>query len=548
MKWPSDEMDSFANLFALFQPSSGWSLVLLGCSLFIALAIGWHVRERMLLRRLRDLTDTARRLGTGDLWARPRLATSYGELGMLANALSDMARRMQTDQHRIEYLATRDGLTGLPNRAVLLERVEQEIAIAAQDGRSLALAVLDLDRFKLLSDCLGTPTADTLLKRVAERLCSISHEHCVVAHLGVDEFAILLPSQMLAASAIGAAARMAALFSQGFFIAERDIHVTASIGIALFPSDGSSGDALLVHARAALHQVKKQGGNGVQAFTAEMKAEAVERLKFEQALRHALEKEEFLLHYQPKVNLRNGCISGMEALLRWDSPELGLVSPAHFIPLAEETGLIIPIGEWVLRTACAQHEAWRQMGLAPSPIAVNVSSRQFWHGNLDVTVARILRETGCPPAGLELEVTESVVMRNIDETAVALAHLRRQGITISLDDFGTGYSSLNYLCRLPLNKLKIDRSFLQNLTHNPRAVLLIREIVSIAHALDLEVVTEGVETALELDFLVKSGCDEAQGYFFSKPLPAEQCRAQFARQPFLNSGDGPLTTWAAIPN
>jgi diguanylate cyclase (GGDEF)-like protein len=502
--------------------------------LLLALAVGWYACERWRLRHLRELAETARRLGGGDLSARPRHIPARGELGQLASAFSEMAEHLQTHKCRIEYLATRDGLTGLPNRSLLIDQVDRAIALAAQDDQALALAVLDLDRFKFLSDSLGVTAADDLLKRVAECLCAFVPEHSMVAHLGADEFAVLLPSQVLAASAIGSAARLTEVFRRGFNVLEREIHVTASIGIAVYPRDGRCGDALLNHARAAVGQVKKLGGNGVQAFTSTMKAEAVERLKFEQALRHALKEGEFHLHYQPKVELASGRISGMEALLRWHSPELGPVPPVHFIPLAEETGLIIPIGEWVLHTACAQYQAWRQMGLQPPPIAVNVSSRQFWHGNLDATVARILRETGCPAAGLELEVTESVVMRNIDDTAAALARLRRQGITISLDDFGTGYSSLNYLCHLPLNKLKIDRSFLGNLARDPRAGLLIREIVAIAHALDLAVITEGVETEVELDLLLKSGCDEAQGYLFSKPLPAEQLQALFGRQPFLS--------------
>lgn len=502
----------------------------LAASAMLALGLGLVMSEQLLLRRLRDLTVTARRLGAGDLAARPQQTPDHGELGQLAQAFTEMAERLQTHEQHIEHLVTRDGLTGLPNRFLLVERANQAILQAKRDQQCMALAVLDLDRFKFLNDSLGSVRADTLLMSVAERLRNLAPVDAMVAHLGADEFAVLLPDQAQDGGAEAAAAKLSELFLRPFQVMERTIHVSVGIGIALYPSDGDNGDKLLAHARAAVHHIKQNGGNGIQAYTAQMKADAVERLRIEQALSLALKRDELVLHYQPKIDLKTGRMSGMEALLRWNCAELGLVSPARFIPLAEETGLILPIGEWVLQEACRQHQAWRRAGLEPPPVAVNVSARQFWHGDLATTVAQILQETSCSASSLELEVTESVVIHDIDDTVIALEELVKLGITVSLDDFGTGYSSLSYLRRLPLDKLKIDRSFLHNLVDDPHAAMLIREIISIAHTLDLAVITEGVESADEVDFLLDCGCDEVQGYYFSKPLPAEQFQSLLLKQ------------------
>ena len=508
----------------------------------MVLILGWVMSDRLLLRRLSDLTATARRLGAGDLEARPRIPPDGGELGELAKAFEDMALGLQEHQRHIEYLATRDGLTGLPNRYLLMERTTQAIPLAANAGHCLALTVIDIDRFKFINDSLGAPFGDALLRAIAERLQASETQQNTVARLGADEFAMLLTDLPEANSAVAAAARLGEAFDHPFTVNGQEIHVTSSIGIALFPSDGEAAEWLLTHAQSAMRQVKQLGGNGSQTYTSQKNAEASERLKLEQALRLALQRDEFQLHYQPKVDLHTGQISGIEALLRWQNPELGMVSPAHFIPLAEETGLIIPIGEWVMRTACLQRKTWQDAGLTPPAVAVNVSPRQFWHGDLSAMVARVLSETHCDPDGLELEITESVVIRNIDDTVAALTALGELGIAVSMDDFGTGYSSLAYLRRLPLDKLKIDRGFVSDLEHDPEAAVLIREIIVIAHALGLTVITEGVEKAAELDILIKSGCDEVQGYYFSKPLPAEQFQHLLSERIFPGFQLHPFTT------
>lgn len=323
---------------------------------------------------------------------------------------------------------------------------------------------------------------------------------------------------------------MLACFASPFAVGEHELHLSASLGLAVYPEDGNNTAMLLQHAHSALHSAKQEGGACCRFYTRRMSADAAERIRLDQALRGALERGEFELHYQPQIDLRSGVITGVEALIRWRHPELGLVSPARFIPLAEETGLIVVLGEWVMRTACAQMAAWQQAGQAPQRIAVNLSARQLWQGHAVQMVAGVLRETGLSPGCLELEITESVVMRDGAEALQALSDLRELGITLALDDFGTGYSSLSHLRSLPLNKLKIDRSFVQELTTRSDVAVLVQQIIQIGHAFRLRVVAEGVETREAVDFLARSGCDEAQGFYFGKPLPAQDIEVLLRQQ------------------
>lgn len=462
------------------------------------------------------------------------LRDAQGRVSQFMGVAADITERMRYEAS-VAYLATRDGLTGLPNRHVLVGRASQALA-GAQSGRGgLALGVLNLDGLKLINHSMGHEAGDALLVAVAQRLLAVVRGRDAVARLGGDEFAILFAETPCADAVAALGDEVLACFASPFTIGGHELHLSASLGVAVYPDDGDSTAALLKHAHSALHSAKQEGGACCRFYTRRMSADAVERIRLDQALRGAAERHEFELHYQPQIDLRSGCIAGLEALVRWRHPELGLISPARFIPLAEQTGQIVSLGEWVMRSACAQMVAWQKAGLAPRRIAVNLSARQLWQGDMAERVARLLRETGIEAGALELEITESVVMRDIAETVRALSALRALGVALSLDDFGTGYSSLSYLRSLPINKLKIDRSFVHDVTTHADVALLVQQIINIGHAFKLGVVAEGVETREAVDFLARSGCDEAQGFYFGRPLPAPQMevllRQHFRRPP-----------------
>jgi diguanylate cyclase (GGDEF)-like protein len=507
-------------LFAEINESLMRNTLLMLVGLICALMVGWVASERLVLRRVRDLAATARLFGSGDLDARPRIAPDGGELGDLARAFEDMASGLTEHQQLIEYLATRDSLTKLPNQSLFLDRAAQAMAGAVRHKRCLAIALISIDRLNVISDSLGRGHGDLLLLAVAQRLESIMRGEDTLARFEAGEFAVLWNNLEGTADAVAAAAQLVDGFFSPFLVDGEQLHVSLSVGVAFYPDDGESVQTLVKHAYSAMHRVSDAGGNGVQCYAPQMSADAAERLRIEQALRRALERNEFELHYQPKVDLATGSLAGVEALIRWRHPEMGMIAPDRFIPLAEETGLIVPIGEWVLRHACEQIRAWKNAGLPPVSVAVNLSARQFWHGALPPLLSRLLAETGVDPCLIELEVTESAIMRDMDATVEALYALRELGASISIDDFGTGYSSLGYLRRLPLNKLKIDRSFIRDITQDPCAAMLTRQIISIAHALGLTVVAEGVEHEAEWAFLSQNECDQIQGYYFSRPVPA----------------------------
>jgi diguanylate cyclase (GGDEF)-like protein len=439
-------------------------------------------------------------------------------------------RRMRLHAEEvIEHQAHFDLLTDLPNRVMFQDRLTLALTHANRHRKMLAVIFVDLDRFKTIVDTLGHAIGDRLLRAVAERLSGCLEEGDTLARMGGDEFVVLLPQINRADKAVRLAHKVLEVLKPAFQFSGHELHITTSIGISLYPYDGEDADTLLKNADTALYRAKEQGRNNYQLYTPAMNARAFERLALENSLRKALERKEFLLHYQPQTDMRTGAIVGVEALLRWQHPDLGLVYPSEFIPIAEETGLIVPLGEWVLRTACVQARAWQTLGLPPFTVAVNLSARQFLQQDLVDTVARILKETGVDPRSLEIEITESIAMQNADYTIVVLRDLKEMGILIAMDDFGTGYSSLSYLKKFPIDSLKIDQSFVRDITTDLNDAAIANAIIVLAHSLKLNVVAEGVETAAQEAFLKEHRCDRLQGYLFSTPIPAPLFEAFFRR-------------------
>ena len=421
-------------------------------------------------------------------------------------------------QEQLEHQANYDPLTGLPNRSLLHDRLKRAV-FTQRNAQPIAVVFIDLDNFKFINDSLGHSAGDALLTGVAERLHSIVREGDTVARLGGDEFVLILTEQARGDVVFRALQRILDEVSEPMMIGGQELCITCSAGVSLYPQDGRDVESLLKNADAAMYRAKERGRNNFQFYTAEMNAHAKERFALENDLRRALERDELLLHYQPKIDLATGAIVGAEALVRWQHPEQGLILPDRFISIAEDTGLIVPIGEWVVRTACVQNRAWLQAGLPPIAVSVNLSVRQFHQEGLVKMVERILNETGLAASYLEMELTESMVMHNAEQAIEILAALKKLGVRLSVDDFGTGYSSLNYLRRLPIDTLKIDRSFVQDIdSEDEEEGILARVIISLGHSLKLKVIAEGVETAEELKFLRACGCDEVQGYYFSRPV------------------------------
>jgi diguanylate cyclase (GGDEF)-like protein/PAS domain S-box-containing protein len=425
-------------------------------------------------------------------------------------------------EERVQYLAYYDALTGLPNRTLLQDRLTKALASARRQKGKVALLFLDLDRFKTINDSLGHSVGDLFLQEVAERLKRFAREQDTVARVGGDEFLIVLTAVKDAADAAVAAERLMNAITAACAIQGRSLSISCSIGISIFPDHGTDGEALIKNADAAMYCAKESGRNSFHFFTAGMNAEAMERLTLEHSLRLALEKRELFLVYQPQMDIVAGKITGLEALLRWQHPELGLVPPDKFIRIAENSGLIMPIGEWVLRTACSQARKWQDEGLPEVPVAVNVSAVQFRQEHFRELIARVLYETGLAPQYLELELTESLLLSNADVTLSVLEELRAMGLKLAIDDFGTGYSSLSYLRQFPVSKLKIDRSFIRDVAVNPDDAAITTAIISMAKSLQLKVIAEGVENEAQMSFLRAHHCDEIQGYYFSKPLAVDK--------------------------
>jgi diguanylate cyclase (GGDEF)-like protein/PAS domain S-box-containing protein len=444
--------------------------------------------------------------------------------------LLDISEQKEAER-RIRELADFDTLTGLPNRRLLQDRIEQLLAAAEQESSSAALLFVDIDHFKRINDSLGHRAGDELLCALAARYTQVVRRVDTLARLGGDEFVILLPD-VGSLEAAELARRLHEMSAMPFSVAGHALTVTSSIGISLYPQDGRDIDSLLKNADAAMYRAKDVGRNAFQFYSAEMNTATLERLMMESSLRHALEAKEFELHYQPLVSLKAGKIIGAEALIRWRHPDLGIIMPDRFIPVAEDSGMINLIGDWVLFAACRQAQAWLAQGLPLQTIAVNVAPVQFRQPGFVEMVAGALSVSGLPAECLELELTERTVMHDVDVTLGTLTALHRMGVALSLDDFGTGYSSLAYLKRFPVGKLKIDRSFIRDLETDPDDRAIASTIVSMGRSLRLSVLAEGVETAEQLSILRDMGCEMVQGYYFSKPVSAERMSELLYQQPY----------------
>ncbi|MEJ2423053.1 MAG: EAL domain-containing protein [Candidatus Thiodiazotropha sp.] len=467
--------------------------------------------------------------------------TQVGDTNLLSVFARDITERKRWDE-QINYLAYCDSLTDLPNRQAFKEQVSKAIQSAIRYGRSGAVLYLDLDEFKRINDTLGHDIGDMLLKHITQRLekqvrgtdtvalyrTDTSSRN--IARLGGDEFTVLLDEIDNPEAAATVAKRVQGAIARSYNLNGHEVYVTPSIGIAVFPRDGQDVEELLKNADTAMYHAKAMGKNNFQFYTEQMNAYAANRLKLEGKLRRALISHEMELYYQPQIDLETGEMVAAEALLRWHQPELGMIPPGEFIPLAEETGMIIELGEWVLQEACRQNKVWQDAGYAPIRVAINLSSMQFIQRDLSTRVARCLAESGLQPEYLEFEITETIIMRNVNETITTLDEFKKMGISISVDDFGTGYSSLSYLKRFPLDVLKVDRSFVKDIPDDQDDVTIASAIIAMAHQLGLGVVAEGVETEEQLAFLRQQGCELAQGYHFSKPLPAYEFELLLTRQ------------------
>lgn len=444
-----------------------------------------------------------------------------GKVLYFDGVISDITERKQAER-QVYRLAHYDTLTGLPNRSHLRDRLEQTLVDAGRRKERLAIMFLDMDRFKNVNDSLGHEIGDLLLQAVSKRLLECVRRNDSVSRQGGDEFIVVLRDIADEAAAAHVADKILTTVGGLYIIGTHEMHITPSIGISLFPDDGSQVEDLIRNADTAMYQAKENGRANYQFFTPEMIRRTHERLSLEGELRHALEREEFALVYQPQVDMRSGEIAGAEALLRWNNRNLGMISPATFIPIAEQSGLIVPIGEWVLQTTCRQNRAWLDAGLTPIPVAVNLSAIQFRRNDMAGIIAGILAQSSLDPMLLELELTESVIMQETRETADMMRRLNQLGVRLSIDDFGTGYSSLSYLKRFRIDKLKIDQSFVRDITTDPDDAAIISAIISLGQSLNVKIVAEGAETREQLEFLHRCQCDLIQGYHFSKPLPADE--------------------------
>ncbi len=446
--------------------------------------------------------------------ANSRLVTSAIEAQTLA-------AQLQIAKDQMDHLAHHDVLTDLPNRVLLQDRLDQAIELARRQGRKLAVMFMDLDRFKHINDSLGHAIGDQLLQSVAQRLVGCLRHSDTVSRQGGDEFVLLLPYIEQVEDAALSAQKLLSSVMKSHNIGQQDLYISASIGISIFPDDGKDVETLIKSADTAMYSAKENGRNNFKFFEQNMNVLAVQRQSIEAGLRRALAGQEFVLHYQPKINLQSGTIVGVEALIRWQHPELGLLPPAQFISIAEDCGLILPIGRWVLLEACRQIKAWQTAGLAPITVAVNTSALELHAKDFLENIRAALDDTGLAPCYLELELTESVLMRDAKSTGLLLHTLTDLGVKLAVDDFGTGYSSLSYLRRFPIDTLKIDQSFVNQITSNLDDAAIVSAVISMGKSLKLRVIAEGIETEEQFSFLLSQSCDEGQGFYFSKAVNAE---------------------------
>lgn len=482
----------------------------------------------------KTLWSALRRFGEwqGEIWNRRKSGTVYpewlsvsgirnseGKVTHYVAIFSDITERKLSEE-RLVYLAHHNILTELPNQRLITERLEQAIKQAERKKKKLAFLSIDLDHFKQVNEAFGRPLGDELLITVADRLKTAVRDCDTISHFSGDTFAILLTESSEIEHTATIAQKILNLLSRPVTLNQHTIIISGSIGISLYPADGTDSKTLMGHADQAMARVKKQGRNGYQFYSEEIGVHSLERIELKMALRRALEQNEFELYYQPKLDLNTGEVTCLESLIRWRHPEKGIILPAAFIPMAEETNLIIPIGEWGLRAACEQARRWREKGLPPLRIGVNFSARQFQQENLLDRVLAVLEENELEPAALELEITESIAMDQVDKGIKTMNELNKLGVRLAIDDFGIGYSSLGYLRQFPVHTLKVDQSFIKNLTTNKDDAAITAAIISMGHNLNLEVIAEGVETESELGFLKAHQCDGVQGYYLSRPLPA----------------------------
>jgi diguanylate cyclase (GGDEF)-like protein len=510
------------------------SIVVTATTLFL-------VMQRLVINPIQRLGELAREIGRGNLDIKSGL-NSNDEIGTLATAFEAMSGSIRKSDEQIRYIAFHDTLTGLPNRAMFQEYLGHVIADARRNQKQFALLFLDVDDFKRINDTLGHETGDRLLQEVTERLAYYMRDTDYVARmdgfdepdefiarLGGDEFIILLPNISDQHAPGAAANRLIRTLSQPFSISDHEFHVSASIGITLYPTDGKEGSELVKNADIAMYHAKELGKNNYQYYLESMNALAHERLSLENKLRKALENDELCLHYQPQVDTASGRIIGVEALLRWFNPDDGMIPPGTFIPIAESSGLILPIGEWVIKEACRQNKAWQKAGLGKIVVSVNISGIQFAGQNVPELIEAALSESRLAPAYLEAEITESAIMDQPERAIEQLCAIKDLGISIALDDFGTGYSSFSYLHRFPIDTLKIDRSFISDICKKPEHAEIVAAIIAMSHILKLSVVAEGIEDEDQFHVLADRGCDVIQGYFFSRPVPAEEITQLLAK-------------------
>ena len=506
---------------------------------------GIPFRKAALARGARSLASLPLRVdgrvaGALLLYAGERDAFDAGELalaGQLADSIAFALAYIEKEE-QLHYLASYDVLTKSANRNLLHDRLAQAIALAGRQGRQVAVIFVDVDNFKYVNDSLGHRAGDLLLKTVTERLGSCVRDVDTIARHGGDEFVVVLPDQSSEEQAGQIIQRILTAIAQPLVIDGQELSITCSLGASFYPQDGADGETLLKNADAAMYRAKELGRNTFQFYGKDINTRVSERLGMETSLRRAIERNELILRYQPQINLTTGRIFGAEALIRWRHPKLGTVPPERFIPLAEETGLIDAIGEWVLRTACAQNKAWQDARLPKIVVSVNLSARQFRQKGFAESISRVLRETGLPSRYLGLELTEGLVMHDTAAGVPILENLKKMGVNLSIDDFGTGYSSLSYLKRFPIDELKIDQSFVRDVMVDPNDATIAKAIIALALELNLKVTAEGVETEKHIAFLQQHRCDQAQGFYFSRPLPSHEFGALLEQSTLHATSDG----------
>ncbi|MBF0438462.1 MAG: EAL domain-containing protein [Magnetococcales bacterium] len=496
----------------------------------------------------------------GEMWSQRKNGSVYpeyvsinaicdgdGKTRQFVKVFSDLSGIKRSEQ-QLHFFVHHDPLTGLPNRLLLKDRMRQAFSYALRYGQVVGVLFVGLDRFTMINEAVGRDVGDSILRVVGDRLTHCLRDEDSLARVGGDEFVIVATGLQQGSTASRIASKVLTALSQPFVVEKERYFLTASIGISLYPVEEGEEDAHLNKAEAAMRRAKEQGGNALHFFTKEIDAVSNKRMAIENGLRLALERNELFLHYQPQIHIVTGCLVGVEALIRWKSPELGLVSPVNFIPIAEESDLISSIGDWVLRTACQQNMRWQEEGFAPIRMAVNLSARQFQNRDLPEKIRKVLQDTGLDPQYLELELTEGMFMRDVNETVITLKTLKEMNLQLSIDDFGTGYSSLSYLKRFPIHTLKIDRAFVRDITSDPDDAAITKTIIAMAKNLNLHVVAEGVASPDQLEFLRSLGCDIVQGFLFSPPVPPEEIalfleeevvyREKGMITPKLHSGNG----------